>query len=148
MSSRLIPTSFCQNTKLLRSVNTNTHTGSRHQHYQLRARPCPGSEPQHVSCTSNPIFNSQTHFTPTANHITPSRENRLKPPEDRLQVSCRRSSLPSPREQSLSSSAISSSIALWDQHDAVAERWPGESARTACLEIPDVAHVEKKGGLR
>lgn len=33
-----------------------------------------------VSCTFNPIFNSQTQF-PTANQITLSRQNRHKPPK-------------------------------------------------------------------
>ena len=57
------------------------------------------------------------------------------------------SSLPSPSVHSLSSSAISSSIALWDSTDSrgdgdrVGDR---ENQLTACLEIPDVAHVEKK----
>lgn len=53
------------------------------------------------------------------------------------------SSLPSPREQS--SSAMSSSIALLDQGaDTMKERgW--ENQLTACSQIPDLAHMEKRG---
>lgn len=114
----------------------------RHQCHQPEPPLCSGSESQqsHVFpvlfLTPNTV--SPSHYTQLTEWIQSSTETRCI-----VSRVMSESSLPSPGERSLSSSALSSSIALLDQrtHTDTVREWGWENLLTAHSQIPDVAHM-------